>query len=330
MSFSDSDQSSSADFPWFEEKNFTGWLVQFRAHLRKTNSHSAIAGPRPSDRDAQDQPLVLTQAERRHLVTSQTQYDAADNIAYSELMKACRLNPKTKTLCESGLHVTAYALLGKLRQRFNNVDEITKAAHLLKYHSLKQEEGESGADFVDKEQREFMALQDMGVTVDDTLRLTKFIQEKTTNSMHSGLARTIYSTPAITLTKATALFEGYVPQQSQSSNSEPSVSALFCRYCKKNNHLIEDCQKRQKNNAGKSSNKNGRDKSKPKKSNKSSSTGSSGNSRKKPRYPCAICDSTDHATHLCPRKADVAKCLEKMKSTSSSSSRAWGDDDESL
>ena len=26
-------KESDAGFPWFEEQNFTGWLVQFRAHL---------------------------------------------------------------------------------------------------------------------------------------------------------------------------------------------------------------------------------------------------------------------------------------------------------
>ena len=318
MSFTDTDSSSSAGFPWFEEKNFNGWLVQFRAHLRMTNSHAVLDSPRPTPpEDAEGQLVELNQAQRRQLVTDQTQYDAADNIAYSELMKACRLNLKTKMLCESGTYVTAYSLLRKLRQRFNNVDEVTKAAHLLKYHSLKQEENESGADFVDKEQREFMALQDMGVTVDDTLRLTKFIQEQTTNSKHTGLARTVYSTPAITLQKATALFEGYTPQAA-TIHSEPTVNALFCRYCKKKNHSIEDCKKRQK-----SSGKKGKAKSK-----KGSTKGDSSETRKKPRYPCAICDSCEHAGYQCPRKEEVKACLAKNKSSRTSASRAWGADDE--
>jgi hypothetical protein len=53
-------------------------------------------------------------------------------------------------------------------------------------------EGESGADFVDREQRAYIALQDMGVNVDDSLRLTKFIQQDLTNSKHKALAHSIY------------------------------------------------------------------------------------------------------------------------------------------
>jgi hypothetical protein len=49
-------------------------------------------------------------------------------------------------------------------------------------------EQESGADFVDREQREYTALREMGINVDDSLRLTKFIQQDTTNSKHKSLA----------------------------------------------------------------------------------------------------------------------------------------------
>ena len=44
------------------------------------------------------------------------------------------------------------------------------------YHSLKQLEDESGAEFVYREQREYLTLQQMEINVDDSLRLTKFIQ----------------------------------------------------------------------------------------------------------------------------------------------------------
>jgi hypothetical protein len=63
---------------------------------------------------------------------------------------------------------------------------------LLRYSALVQLEGESGADFVDREQRAYIALQDMGVNVDDSLRLTKFIQQDLTNSKHKALAHSIY------------------------------------------------------------------------------------------------------------------------------------------
>ena len=105
-------------------------------------------------------------------------------------MKACRVNPRTKHLSETGGFTTAHALLARFRQRFFNVDEVAKASHLLQYYSLKQQEAETGADFVDREAREFNSLRDMGVNVDDSLRLTKFIQQDTANSKHKSLAQT--------------------------------------------------------------------------------------------------------------------------------------------
>jgi hypothetical protein len=40
---------------------------------------------------------------------------------------------------------------------------------------------------------------EMGINVDDSLRLTKFIQQYTTNSKHNSLAQTIFTTPNICL-----------------------------------------------------------------------------------------------------------------------------------
>ena len=51
---------------------------------------------------------------------------------------------------------------------------------MLNYHALTQGLSESGAEFVDRELREYLALRDMGVQIDDSIRLTKFIQQDTT------------------------------------------------------------------------------------------------------------------------------------------------------
>ena len=115
MNQSSSDNDSSAGFPWFEERNYPGWLIQFKAHLRKTGSHFVLDNPRPDDLDANGVPQVLTNQQRRALETQQSEYDKADNIAYSELMKALRLNPKTKNLSETGVFNTAFELLTRLR-----------------------------------------------------------------------------------------------------------------------------------------------------------------------------------------------------------------------
>lgn len=288
-------------FPWFEQNNFNGWLVQFKAHLRKTKSHFVLETPRPRDKDAQGNPIQLTAAERRVI----QEYDEADNIAFSELMKSCRLNPRTKNLAETGGFNTAFDLLTRLRQRFHTVDEVAKAAHLLQYHSLKQLDNETGADFVDREQKEYLALQQMGINVDDALRLTKFIQQGTTNSRHKSLAQTIFSTPNMTLKRATGLFETYAP-----ADPVPVVNALFCRYCKAKDHNIQSCTKKKKN-------------FQKKRGQNSVSSAKPTTSNKKQRFPCVICDSVDHLTYQCPRKSEARKCL-----ASSSSSVRWGDDEE--
>ena len=62
MSFS---RGGDAGFPWFEEQNFTGWLVQFRAHLRKAGTHVVLDRPRPSDLDAQGNPIPINAPQRR-------------------------------------------------------------------------------------------------------------------------------------------------------------------------------------------------------------------------------------------------------------------------
>ena len=96
-----------------------------------------------------------------------------NNIAYSELMKACRAKLKTKSLTETGGLNIAFDILHRHRQRCKNIDEMSKATHLLQFHSLKQLEGESGAEFVGQEQREYLALQQMGINADDSSSSSK-------------------------------------------------------------------------------------------------------------------------------------------------------------
>ena len=46
---------------------------------------------------------------------------------------------------------------------------ITKTVHLLQYHALKQKESKSGAEFVDRVIRKYLALRDTGINVDDAI-----------------------------------------------------------------------------------------------------------------------------------------------------------------
>jgi hypothetical protein len=46
------------------------------------------------------------------------EYKSKDKIAYPKIMKACRVNPKTKSLCETANLKTANEILIRLRQRY--------------------------------------------------------------------------------------------------------------------------------------------------------------------------------------------------------------------
>ena len=307
-----STETTSVDkgFPWFEEKNFGGWLIQFRAHLRRSDSHKVLDEPCPSGLDANGVALVMTAAETRTFNAAVLEWKENDNIAFSDIMKACRPNPAVKSLCESENFESAGHILARLRRRYHNVDEITKAGHLLKYHALKMVNSETGPQYVDRERRSYLALREMGVNIDDSQRLTKFIQDKTTNSEHKQLAQTIYSTPQMTLERAASLFETYHP--ASEDNSISAITTLRCNFCRRTGHLIGDCGK-----------KKAADRKKARKtSGKESSTGVD-HKNKKSRYPCGICDSPDHPTFKCPQKEQVRAMLK-----SSAGSGAWGGDDQ--
>ena len=48
---------------------------------------------------------------------------------------------------------------------------------MLQYHDLKQKESEADGEFEDRKMREYLALLDMGINVDDSIRLTKFVPQ---------------------------------------------------------------------------------------------------------------------------------------------------------
>ena len=52
--------------------------------------------PRPSDLDAQGNPIPMNAQQRRTFNDEVAEYDRLDNIAFSELMRACRQNVKVK------------------------------------------------------------------------------------------------------------------------------------------------------------------------------------------------------------------------------------------
>jgi hypothetical protein len=267
-------------FPYFEGTNFSGWLKQFKAVLREFDCDEIIETPIPKDVDANGNPIVMNARERAEFDRKLKKYKDKDKIAYPKIMQACRQNPQTKSLCETGDFSTANEILVRLRQRFHSVDAMVKASHILRYSSLKQLQTETDAEFVDREQKEFIALQEMGINVDDSLRLTKFIQQDTTNSKHKSLAQTIFSTPNMTFSRATSLFETNHPgEQTSVESSAPSVNAIFCNYCQKKGHKVKVCKKKISDEKNK----------KRKTSNDSSEDSSQVFSGKRGRFPCCIC-----------------------------------------
>ena len=203
---------------------------------------------------------------------------------------------------------------------------------MLNYNVLTQGESESDAEFVDRELREYLALRDMGVQIDDSICLMKFIQQDTTNTKHKQLAQTIFTTPNMTLGRAASLFETYNPPSGPAAApSTPTVNAVTCHYCKGKDHKLSDCPKKKPISDNKRA------------ENPYSSSSARSRPAKRQSFPCAICDSMDHLSHLCPRREEARRCLAQSsgRPTPSSNSsnrkpsvgwgttkRGWGRDDE--
>ena len=73
---------------------YTGWLVQFRAHLRKAGAHVVLDRPRPSDLDAQGNPIPMTAQHRRTFNDEVAESDQLDKYrlleAYESLPTECQ------------------------------------------------------------------------------------------------------------------------------------------------------------------------------------------------------------------------------------------------
>ena len=130
--------------------------------------------------------------------------------------------------------------------------------------------------------------------IDDSIRLTKFMHQNTTNTKHKQLAHTIFTTPNMTLGHVASLFETYNPPSGPAvTPTTPTVNAVTCRYCQGKDHKLSDCLKIKPI-------------SEKKRAEKSYSPSSArSRSGKRQRFPCAICDSMDHLSHLCPRSEDA-------------------------
>ena len=113
------------------------------------------------------------------------------------------------------------------------------------YHALTQGVSKSGAEFADRELREYLALRDMGVQIDDSIRLRKFFLQDTTNTKHKQLVQTIFTMHNMTLGRAASLLETYNPPSGPAAvPTTPTINAVTCRYCKGKDHKLSDCPKK--------------------------------------------------------------------------------------
>ena len=147
--------------------------------------------------------------------------------------------------------------------------------------------------------------------IDDFIRLTKFIQQDTTNAKHKQLAQTIFTTPNMTLGCAASLFKTCNPPSGPAAEPPPpTVNAVPCRYCRGKDHQLSDFPKKKPNS----------DHNRAEKPYSSSSPRS--RPAKRQRFLCAICDSMAHLSHLCPRREEARRILDQSSGRQNQSSNS--------
>jgi hypothetical protein len=156
----------------------------------------------------------------------------------------------------------------------------------------------------------------MGINVDASLRLTKFIQQDTTNSKHNkSLAQTIFTTPNMTLSRATSSSRHITQEEILQQREHPPSTLYSAGTVRQKGHAIQSCTKKTKYEQKK--------KRKPQTEEKPRT---SPHKKKKWRFTCAICDSTDHSSFKCPKR-EVARTAAAGSKTSHSVH--WGADEHS-
>jgi hypothetical protein len=317
-------KDNNDSFPFLEEDNFLGWLVIFRAHLRKQNrAHEVLDKPVPKPpADANGNPIPMNQAQRTAFQNELKDYMEKDDIAFSDLMKACIRSPKAKVIAETGGFENAYPLLERLRSRFCKNDEISKATHLANYHSLRMNKTENGSEFLDKLAIAEVALKSAGEELSDTAKLSKLIASTQGNKAYADLARSIYSTPGMTFAAASSLFEGYERSGLLQKPEDEVVNAIFCRYCKRKGHSVSTCKKKKNRDGDK-----GGSTHRVSNSERQSRSGrpSRGGSHKS-RFPCAICDQKGHPSYQCPLKSSLREFLAQNGKVKRQKVTSWNPD----
>jgi hypothetical protein len=300
---------NTSRFPFFEEENFNGWRVQFNSHLMgKSRAHLALNHPRPADL-----PLNATAAQRRTHDALRNTWDERNEIAFSELMCACRKNPKTKALSEMEQFDSAAALMERLSARFALTDQATKAMYHAQFHGIRQMAGETGTAYLDRLNKAAHNLRVLGEPVSDSAKMSKLVSSSQDNPEYQALARSIYSTPDMTFDKASSLFEGY---ERTGLSAASTISSDNVSYVSNN------------------SSESGRRQTPPsqKKKKKKKQQSNARNTKRKAAHPCMFCDSTDHSSFNCNLKQDainaVRRSTKKNKTNSKAKTGRWNDDED--
>ena len=85
-----SSKESDVSITRFEDRNFTGWLVQFKAHQRKHGAHVILERSLPANLD----PIPLNTQQRRVFNDDLAEYDHPDSIEFSDLIRHVNRIPR--------------------------------------------------------------------------------------------------------------------------------------------------------------------------------------------------------------------------------------------
>ena len=93
---------------------------------------------------------------------------------------------------------------------------------------------------------EYLALHDMGINIDNSMRLTAFIRQDTINSSYKQLAQTIFTTRNMTMGRAISLYETNNPPSTLTLLSDtPTVTPSVVGTARKD-HKLPDCPQRER------------------------------------------------------------------------------------
>jgi hypothetical protein len=68
------EHESDKNYPYFEEHNFSGWLIQFKAMLRELDCDEVIETPIPKDVDENGNPIDMNVRERQEFTRALRTY----------------------------------------------------------------------------------------------------------------------------------------------------------------------------------------------------------------------------------------------------------------